>query len=838
MLLLSSTNVKGRNFVLPSRNRTPWDAGGYSLPINTSNRTMNIGEQLSTGNESSTANQKIHFYDSHGTDSERSPHHKFSDSRSSLSSFTSTTNSITTSTSTHSRFSSSSTANSTYPISFTQSYCNSSVENPTDLNCSPYSNIPQHKISSRSAPTSPHNTRKVNIMVSSPTENLDALATLAEQESSRSPENKGVRSRSVAVAPGASLVDSNDSIKEPHSRPGSPSDAMLIRRSDLSHSSTDPSDNDLESDHSYNQRALFAHTQDGGAMNPVLHKRDSSAPTSRRPSRAPRTSIGPIPELTPPNSSRLANLPSPLDDEDEDAEGDPATPPQADDDEDADQPPDCMYIPNCDTGSQPRKAISHIFGRNKMCTRLIPQSVWVHYCRKHYQRSRYRNPKEYAKLQCDLVQQQIRRVHDWSQQNHRRGEPGTIRDWGIAIRKREQKRLDELKGSGRKRRASAFDDEDDGDDDASPRPPTAVPDWLLSVIGSGYTTEEILEIFNRLHQEVLDDLLPCFPDVEILPNITVDEDEPKSPKGYAKRKASSAGHKRSKSLNVGAMKTTSNYSSPAGPDRRMSQPSTFQIPNTGVPVYSTTLKRRRPNPGDVNAQYSGQQFAPLPAEVDNRRLSFQPNTFSAFERIDEGAVRVNDFEQPRGRHYGRSSSVYQSPLPAPIARPLVAWVWVCMVVSPVLLTNAPIPIMIIHRGGIQASLMSGTAMQPNLVSPSQNFNGTVEFTTPQYQHPSFGQLTESRQHRGSRQNSYAMQQQGRRQSAQQQHFSQPQQFRQQSSAGGSVSNSPVTGSIGQDNNSTPQQGSQSNARRGQNLQMRGNQMFDNNTRRNHYEQGN
>lgn len=85
-------------------------------------------------------------------------------------------------------------------------------------------------------------------MVSSPTENLDALATLAEQESSRSPENKGVRSRSVAVAPGASLVDSNDSIKEPHSRPGSPSDAMLIRRSDLSHSSTDPSDNDLESD--------------------------------------------------------------------------------------------------------------------------------------------------------------------------------------------------------------------------------------------------------------------------------------------------------------------------------------------------------------------------------------------------------------------------------------------------------------------------------------------------------------------------------------------------------------------------------------------------------------
>ncbi|RAL61404.1 hypothetical protein DID88_009334 [Monilinia fructigena] len=389
-----------------------------------------------------------------------------------------------------------------------------------------------------------------------------------------------------------------------------------------------------------------------------------------------------------------------------------------------------------------------------MCTRLIPQSVWVHYCRKHYQRSRYRNPKEYAKLQCDLVQQQIRRVHDWSQQNQRRGEPGTIRDWGIAIRKREQKRLDELKGSGRKRRASAFDDEDDGDDDASPRPPTAVPDWLLSVIGSGYSTEEILEIFNRLHQEVLDDLLPCFPDVEI----------------STKHCPSSAGHKRSKSLNVGAMKTTSNYSSPTGPDRRLSQPSAFQIPNTGVPVYSTTLKRRRPNPGDVNAQCSSQQFAPLPAEVDNRRLSFQPNTFSGFERIDEGAVRVNDSEHPHGRHYGRSSSVYQSPLPAPVARPLGIHQNQVETQLQQLETSSPG----FSMNGGMASLLSGTAMQPNLVSSSQNFNGNVEFTTPQYQHHGFGQLAESRQQRGSRQNSYTMQQQGRRQSAQQQHFGQSQ----------------------------------------------------------------
>lgn len=83
-------------------------------------------------------------------------------------------------------------------------------------------------------------------MVSSPTENLDALAALAEQESSRSsPKNQDARSQSV-VAPGAS--DQVDSVRESESRPGSPSDAMLIRRPDLPRLNTDPSDNGFESD--------------------------------------------------------------------------------------------------------------------------------------------------------------------------------------------------------------------------------------------------------------------------------------------------------------------------------------------------------------------------------------------------------------------------------------------------------------------------------------------------------------------------------------------------------------------------------------------------------------
>ncbi|KAL8946270.1 MAG: hypothetical protein Q9183_007929, partial [Haloplaca sp. 2 TL-2023] len=41
-----------------------------------------------------------------------------------------------------------------------------------------------------------------------------------------------------------------------------------------------------------------------------------------------------------------------------------------------------------------RKVVSHIFGRNKRCTHQIPEDCWIKYCRKHYQRQKYRCPKD------------------------------------------------------------------------------------------------------------------------------------------------------------------------------------------------------------------------------------------------------------------------------------------------------------------------------------------------------------------------------------------------------------------------------------------------------------
>jgi hypothetical protein len=430
--------------------------------------------------------------------------------------------------------------------------------------------------------------------------------------------------------------------------------------------------------------------------------------------------------------SPIFNIPS--DDVDADGEVDP------------DQPPKCMYMLNCDTGSQPRKAISHIFGRNKMCTRLIPQSVWVHYCRKHYQRSRYRNPKEYAKLQCSLVQQQIRRVHDWSQQNTDAGRAGNVQDWGLAVRKREQKRLDELNGNKRKRRA-AFDAEEEDDDDeaaqANSRPPTAVPDWLLGLCGKGYSTEQILQIFNRLHREILEDLMPCFPDIEILPNIVVDQQEPKSPKGYAKRKPANIGHKRSQSLGVGLGSGIHPQHS-ASPDRRLSQPVNRAVGygNPGVIIQEPHLiKRRRTNQPAEESDFH--QYPTTTTLARHSQAAHRPQ----FSRIDEnrpmqlnGSDYAETSQMIRSRSYAQPQPIMglASPLPAPVPQRLNSF-------SVAHLNQFENGGEYTVRGSnprpghqrSQSDMVFGRGGMHHGMPGAMKYNQGAEYTTPRFQHPAF-----------------------------------------------------------------------------------------------------
>ena len=104
------------------------------------------------------------------------------------------------------------------------------------------------------------------------------------------------------------------------------------------------------------------------------------------------------------------------------------------DDESADENPSlCQYTAKCNTGSRDyRKVISHIFGRNKKCTTQIPESCWIIYCRKHYQRTRYRTSKAevktYFNIQFDNLARQLTRMERW----------GGVRSWTIALRKKER----------------------------------------------------------------------------------------------------------------------------------------------------------------------------------------------------------------------------------------------------------------------------------------------------------------------------------------------------------------------------------------------------------------
>ncbi|ROT41400.1 hypothetical protein SODALDRAFT_338741 [Sodiomyces alkalinus F11] len=359
----------------------------------------------------------------------------------------------------------------------------------------------------------------------------------------------------------------DDGISNPE-RAGSPSDAILITRTAGSNRSS-PSDalspQHISAQRETNNPSFLSPHQAQVQAHSRLHKRTVSAPDFAALS-APAT-FNPFPSVS--DTSAFAapqqayTMPSQTESESATPAANTAPQPEI----------KCMYIENCDTGSQPRKAISHIFGRNKLCTRMIPAHVWVHYCRKHYQRSRYRNGHEYAKLQIDLVEQQIERVQKWSDQNKEAGAPRVVTSWSLAIRKREQKRLEDKQDS--RKRAFYDESDDDGADDAVASG-TAVPAWLLQKCGTGYSTEDILAIVGQLKTEIHGNHLNQIPDIEILPCISSDGTEGK-PKASQKRKTSGhatgtgSTHKRSQSMGVALRPTEQSQlmvrrtSQPGGP---------------------------------------------------------------------------------------------------------------------------------------------------------------------------------------------------------------------------------------------------------------------------------
>lgn len=151
-----------------------------------------------------------------------------------------------------------------------------------------------------------------------------------------------------------------------------------------------------------------------------------------------------------------------------------------------------------------RKIISHVFGRNKSATKVFPTYVWVHYCRKHYQRARYR-ANQWPFTQCDLLLESLRRMEVW----------GGVDSFQLLLRRREQdRRLNANTDAGPFGPTTVAPRSSSGPGSAARstpigrRNPTAVtapvPDWLLERIGSGLTFDDVREVIRQIRRHMED----------------------------------------------------------------------------------------------------------------------------------------------------------------------------------------------------------------------------------------------------------------------------------------------------------------------------------------------
>ncbi|KAL8741080.1 MAG: hypothetical protein Q9190_006275 [Brigantiaea leucoxantha] len=94
----------------------------------------------------------------------------------------------------------------------------------------------------------------------------------------------------------------------------------------------------------------------------------------------------------------------------------------------------CMAVDKCKAASgDHRKVISHIFGRNKRCTHGIPEECWMKYCRKHYQRLKFRSRDEWKWTQLDLIDKQLNKMEEW----------GGIASFTVGLRNKERLKLNQ-----------------------------------------------------------------------------------------------------------------------------------------------------------------------------------------------------------------------------------------------------------------------------------------------------------------------------------------------------------------------------------------------------------
>ena len=170
----------------------------------------------------------------------------------------------------------------------------------------------------------------------------------------------------------------------------------------------------------------------------------------------------------------------------------------------------CRMHPSPD-GMHYRKVVSHVFGRNKAVTKLFPLGVWVHYCRKHYQRARYR-ADQWPFTQCDLLLESLNRMENWD----------GVESFELILRRREQMRVgretESAPNSGTSNQNNTTpsvgqnQDQDNKSSGTVTRPPgrkhptaiiAPVPDWLRQHVGHGKTFQEIRRIIELVRNHMV-----------------------------------------------------------------------------------------------------------------------------------------------------------------------------------------------------------------------------------------------------------------------------------------------------------------------------------------------
>ena len=193
---------------------------------------------------------------------------------------------------------------------------------------------------------------------------------------------------------------------------------------------------------------------------------------------------------------------------------------------------------DCTLKSPFRRTISAFFGRNKKGGRDVPVRIWLHICRKHYQRTKYRDKDKYVNAQCDRIETQFDRLEEWSNATLDANQGPHIDYWTIALGKKEadyhasQKnangakvKVTQVKGKGKVPaqeededrpfiKEEAIDEIFDEEDNI-----WHAPAWLVALQGRRLSFEEIRKVFARLRLETQSIPNRNLPQVEFLPHL-------------------------------------------------------------------------------------------------------------------------------------------------------------------------------------------------------------------------------------------------------------------------------------------------------------------------------